>query len=82
MNTSMERAYSILNSFSDEELQGFLLMFGNRKAEQSARNDTKAERIARKKAAFERILASRKPIAPDFDEKKALLDYLDERYGS
>ena len=41
----------------------------------------KAERLARKKAAADRIIARRPVLPPDFDEKQELLDYLDERYG-
>ena len=30
MNAKMARAYQILHTFSDEELRGFLLLFGSR----------------------------------------------------
>ncbi len=79
MNAAMERAYQILNTFTDEELNGFILMFGKRGT--PAQPETAEERIARKRAAADRIIANRPVLPTDFDEKKELLDYLDERYG-
>ena len=79
MNVAMKRAYQILNTFTDEELNGFIMMFGKR--EVSAQPETKEERIARKRAAADKIIAGRPILSPNFNEKQELLDYLDERYG-
>lgn len=43
-------------------------------------NETDEQRKARKKAAFERILANRVTVSPDFDEKKELAEYREEKY--
>lgn len=79
MNAAMARAYEILRTFNDEELQGFIMMFGKR--ESAGQTETAEERKARKRAAADRIIARRPVLSPDFDEKQELLDYLDERYG-
>ncbi len=53
MNASMERAYKILNSFNEEELQGFILMFGNRETAHKGRSDNaKSEEFAKLSQAF------------------------------
>ena len=54
------------------------MMFGKKH-----HNRTKTEEydIAERRAAVERIISRRRVISQDFDEKQALLDYLDERYG-
>ena len=79
MENAMARAYQILSTFTDEELQGFIMMFNNRKINLST--ETEIQRKARKKVAFDRIIAKRIPVSPNFDEKQELLNYLDERFS-
>ena len=82
--SARERAYRILEAFNEGELQGFIMMFGSKikpNEETEAEDTEKAERVARKRAAADRIAARRVPLPPDFDYKKEILEYLDERYG-
>lgn len=55
------------------------MMFNNRKINLST--ETEIQRKARKKVAFDRIIAKRIPVSPNFDEKQELLNYLDERFS-
>ena len=69
---------------SKSDLELFIGLFGRLYgiSEQKLQDDDteKAERLARKRTAADRIIARRPVLPPDFDEKKELLDYLDERY--
>ena len=78
MTNTMQRAHDIVDSFNEEQLQKFFMIFDMK--EPKRKTETKEERIARKRAAADRIEAGRVHLSDDFDEKQELLNYLDERY--
>ncbi len=77
-SVTMAKAQQILSTFNDEELQGFILMFSQKKKYSA---ESQEDRRAEKLAAAERIAARRVSLPADFDERRELLDQLDERYG-
>lgn len=83
MTATMQRAFNILSMFTEEELNGFIMMFSGKETQNGSamKEETKEERIARKMAAHEHIISSRIHLPEDFDYKKELQDYRDERYG-
>ncbi|MBR0485529.1 MAG: hypothetical protein IJJ69_12285 [Oscillospiraceae bacterium] len=83
--STKEIAATLFDKLTENDLELFIAIFSRlyeTKEDKTENKDTeKAERLARKKAAFEHILANKVTLPPDFDEKQELLDYLDERYG-
>ena len=77
MNSAvMEKAQQILSTFTDDELHGFILMFGQKR---NILAESKEERKARKLAAAKRIAGRRSVLPADFDERQEMMEYLDER---
>ena len=68
--STREIAAGILDRLSEEQLKGFIALFGG-----AAQDPSDHE------AAFERLEKMRKHI-PDLDEKKELSEYRQERYGA
>lgn len=68
--STREIAAGILDRLSEEQLKGFIALFGGAEQDPSDRE-----------AAFERLEKMRKRI-PDLDEKKELSEYRQERYGA
>lgn len=68
--STREIAAGILDRLSEEQLKGFIALFGGAAQDPSDRE-----------AAFERLEKMRKRI-PDLDEKKELSEYRQERYGA
>jgi len=83
--STKEKATTLFNLLTENDLEIFISLFGRlydvKPSEEENDEQQKAERLARKKAAADRIIARRPVLPPDFDEKQELLDYLDERYG-
>lgn len=77
-SAAMKEAQQILSTFTDDELQGFLLMFGQKR---NSSAESEKERKARKLAAAQRIAARRVALPNDFDELQEMMEYLDERNG-
>ncbi len=77
--SSFEMAHQIVNQMNEEQLQGFISLFGGmfRKAKEKNSKQTLTE----KQRAFQELENLIKPchIA---DDKNEYFDYLDERYGS
>ena len=69
MTNAMQKAHNILNMFSEEELNGFLMMFGNKVQNSVDITISPEENIDERKAAFESILAMRPNGSAVFDEK-------------
>ena len=83
--STKEQATTLFNLLTESDLELFISLFGRLydvKPSEEDNEKQKAERLARKKAAADRIIARRPVLPPDFDEKQELLDYLDERYGA
>ena len=78
--STKDRAQLIFDMLSEEELQGFIMLFGQFYKRSDKSIETDEERLARKKAAYERVISTRRPLPDGFDEKQELLDYFDERY--
>lgn len=74
--STRELAYSIFEQLTEEELEGFVALF--RRVHPPKNDDSAAQ--ARRDEAFRRLEKLRKNI-PDFDEKKALAEYREEKYG-
>lgn len=70
--STREIAYSIIDSLSEKQIEGFIAMFGEYLPDNS-KND-------RKMAAF-RSLESLIEEKPDIDYDKELAEYREERYG-
>ena len=79
--STRERAAALLDMMSTPDLILFLNLFGRIYNIPKEERESDEERLARKRAAADRIAARRVPLPPDFDYKKELLEYLDERYG-
>lgn len=71
--STKDLAYSIFQQLTEEELQGFVLIF-------SKLHPNTNEDMERRKAAYERIMELRKPM-PDLDYDKELASYREEKYG-
>ncbi len=71
--STKDMAYNIFNQLTEEQLKGFIALFGGI---YSTENDDMAER----KAAFERMKSVCRYI-PDLDEKEELAEYREEKYG-
>jgi len=71
--STKELAYSIFDKLTEDQLKGFIALFGGMFPTDD--NDQ-----ARRDAAFERLESMRKHI-PDLDEKKELAEYREEKYG-
>lgn len=72
--STKEIAYSIIDQLTEEELEGFVALF--RRVHQPENNDE----MKKRREAFERLEKLRRYI-PDLDEKKALAEYREEKYG-
>ena len=72
MNTR-EKAYKIIDKLDDEQLVGFVSLFG------MVLNDIDEEQ-SKRDAAFEKLQRLRKKVTY-IDEKKALEEYREEKYG-
>ena len=71
--STREKAYSIFEQLSEAELQGFIALFSRAFP---PKEDDVAERIA----SFEEMEKLCRYI-PDLDEKRALDEYREEKYG-
>ncbi|MBQ1388538.1 MAG: hypothetical protein IIY78_02815 [Clostridia bacterium] len=88
--STREKAYNILNQFSEEELERFVAYFSiiYPMSDDSAANEkqsyheigTVVDDMAERRAAFERMEKVCRPM-PGLDEKKALAEYREEKYG-
>ena len=72
MNTK-EQAYRIIDRLDDEQLTGFVSLFS------MVLNDIESEQVKRD-IAFENLQKLRKNVQ-NFDDKKALAEYREEKYG-
>ena len=72
MNTK-EQAYRIIDRLDDEQLTGFVSLFS------MVLNDIDSEQVKRD-IAFEKLQKLRKNVQT-FDDKKALEEYREEKYG-
>lgn len=73
--STKEIAYSIFEQLTEKELEGFVALF--RRIHPPKPVDTDQ---ARRDEAFRKLESMRRNI-PDFDEKKALAEYREEKYG-
>ena len=73
--STKEIAYSIIEQLTEEELEGFVTLFSR-----VHRPQTDSDDQARRDEAFKTLESLRKNI-PDFDEKKALAEYREEKFG-
>lgn len=73
--STREIAYSIFEQLTEEQLKGFISLFSGIYQAKEDDNDQ-----ARRDEAFKRLEAMRRKI-PDFDEKKALAEYREEKFG-
>ena len=90
--STKERALTILNRFSEEELERFVAYFGiiypvsddtgevSQKHSEIKLTSCPSDEIEERRAAFARMEALCRPI-PDLDEKKELAEYREEKYG-
>lgn len=76
--STRELAISIIDSMTEEELNEFVLRYKSER-EQGAE---KANDLSEKRQAFLEIQKMRKKVPGDFDYKKELAEYRDERYGN
>lgn len=72
--STRELAYSIFQQLTDEQLEGFVALFGNL-------YPTKTDVSSEQKTAFERLQGMIRPGTHDIDEKKELEEYRKEKYG-
>ena len=72
--STKELAYSIIEQLTEEELEGFVALF---RRVHPPKND---DEMKTRREAFERLEKLRRYI-PDLDEKKALAEYREEKYG-
>ena len=72
--TTRERAYDIFSRLSEEQLEGFISLFGIYYKPIDDNNDDV------KKRAYSELKSMILSI-PDLDEKKELSEYREERYG-
>ena len=75
-SVAMKKAQQILSTFTDDELRGFILMFGQKG---NIFTESQEKRRERKLAAAERITERRVVLPADFDERREMMEYLDER---
>ena len=73
--STRELAHSILEQLTEEQLKGFIALFGGMYRVPDSGNDRE-----RREEAFRRLESMRRSI-PDFDEKKALEEYREEKFG-
>lgn len=73
--STREIAYSIFEQLTEEELEGFVALFRRVHPPKTVDSDQ-----ARRDEAFRKLESMRRNI-PDFDEKKALSEYREEKYG-
>lgn len=73
--STKEMAYSILEKFSEEELERFVAYFGIIYPVSDAK-----EELTEKQKAFQQLESIIRNI-PDLDEKKELAEYREEKYG-
>lgn len=71
--TTKETAYSIFEQLSEEQLKGFIAMFGEF-------FPIKDDSQARRDAAFDKLQSMRKHI-PELDEDTEISEYREEKYG-
>lgn len=76
--SAKERVIRIIDSWTEKQLEGFLVMFDEESSEISETDD---EEIRRKCAAHEEIKKLRKKVPDDFDYDKELAGYREEKYG-
>ena len=89
--STIEIAHSILNRFSEEELNRFIAYFGIiypvsdtdeiKETSDFPEFEAPTDDITERRAAFERIEQLRRPM-PDLDEKSELASYREEKYGN
>ena len=72
--STRETAYSIFQQLTDDELEGFVLIF-------SKLHPQKTVDPAESKTAFESLQSMIRPGTHDIDEKKELEQYRKEKYG-
>lgn len=79
--STREMAISIIDGMTEEQREAFVVMFGGHipKETESA---AEVNDLDEKRKAFLEIKKMRKKAPDDFDYKKELMEYLDERYGS
>ena len=73
--STKELAYSIIDQLTEEELEGFVALFRRVHPPETDSDDQ-----TRRDKAFKMLEGLRKNI-PDFDEKKALAEYREEKFG-
>ena len=73
--STRELAHNILEQLTEEQLKGFIALFGG----MYQASDNGGDR-ARREEAFRRLESMRRSI-PDLDEKKTLAEYREEKYG-
>ena len=86
--SSFEMAHQIVNQMNDEQLQGFILLFGGLVRstkdflleEKSSAFEQERLDLEERKKAFETLEKLCRHI-PDIDEKKELEEYRTQRYG-
>lgn len=72
--STRELAYNIIQQMTDEQLEGFVALFGNL---YPPKTDDRSEQ----NTAFERLQSMIRPGTHDIDEKKELEEYMKEKYG-
>ena len=72
--STRELAYNIIQQMTDEQLEGFVALFGNL---YPPKTDDRSEQ----NTAFERLQSMIRPGTHDIDEKKELEEYRKEKYG-
>ena len=73
--STRELAHSILEQLTEEQLKGFIALFGGIYQPSDSTDDR-----ARREEAFRGLESMRRSV-PDFDEKKALAEYREEKFG-
>ena len=68
-----EIAYNIIDNLSEEQIKGFIAMFGGFYSVPNENKDEKAK-------AFEELERLHRPI-PNLDENKEISDWRTEKYG-
>lgn len=89
--STREMAYEIVDQFTEEQLQAFLVLYGKgsttfrrerdpEKVKALEELDAIVEAANARNEAFQQIMQMRKEV-PDFDEKAELAAYREEKYG-
>lgn len=78
MTALRQQAFEMLETFPDEKLLALIQFM---QAECLKPLETKAERIERKRLAFEKLQSLCKPL-PNLDYDKALAEYREEKFGN